>query len=127
MGVSTGVAVTFVGVYGYSALARANLRNTPDWPWAPLVALPLLWLYWRYLGGAGWPRSTSDYRKRMRRANLIPRSAWGLTAATVAVGGVFVAAAMMLGFRLSNLPADALRMRPRDLDPPWRLGTDLEF
>lgn len=120
VGTVTGLAVTFVGVYGYSLLARANVRSFPAVPWAPLLTLPLLWLYWRYVGGWGWPSATRAYRRRVRRAHALPREQWSLVALATATGLVFVASAMTLAFRLSDLPADALRVLPADVHlPAW--------
>lgn len=71
LAIVTGLAVTLLGVHTYSFMARANLRTFPDAPWAAALALVLLWLYWRYLGGRGWPARTSAYRARMRRARPV--------------------------------------------------------
>jgi len=47
----------------------------------------LLWLMWSYLGGKGWPRNTSDARRRCLRANR--RSArtylWAIVSGVLAV------------------------------------------
>jgi membrane protease YdiL (CAAX protease family) len=42
----------------------------------------VLWLFWQYLGGKGWPHSTSQARHRCLRANRVPGSV--LTSAVVA-------------------------------------------
>jgi membrane protease YdiL (CAAX protease family) len=118
IGTGTGLAVTLVGVEAYAFLAGANLRQTPDIPWGPAVAAPLLWLYWRWLGGWGWPRSTSQYRRRMRRADPIPRAPRGRIFAAGLAGFVLALSAMTLGFRFSDLPPDALRLPPA---PVWTL------
>jgi membrane protease YdiL (CAAX protease family) len=117
VGAGSGWLVSSIGAYGYAALSRANLHLRPDVPWSPLVGLLLLWLYWRYLGGAGWPRSTSAYRRRMRRANPIPRSQVPLAVTAATTGYLFVLAAIELAFRLSDLPPGALRMMPTGV--PW--------
>ena len=61
-------AITILAGGIWSALLVANLRSSPAVPWSvPAMAL-LLWLMWGYLGGKGWPRSTSDVRRQYLRA-----------------------------------------------------------
>src|SRR5262245_64540898 len=117
VGAVTGWVVSSVGAYGYAALSRANLRYLPGVPWSALLGAILLWIYWRYLGGAGWPASTAAYRRRMRRAYSIPTSRVPLTVATATTGYLFVLAAIELAFRLSDLPPGALHMMPAGI--PW--------
>jgi membrane protease YdiL (CAAX protease family) len=119
VGTATGLAVTLLGVYAYSFLGGANLRFAPEVPWGPALAVPLLWLYWRWLGGEGPPRAAAGYRRRMRRANPIPPGARRPVAAAGLAGLAFAGSAMTLGFRLSDLPADAFRPPPL---PAWTLA-----
>jgi len=62
---------TFAGGI-WSALLVTNLQSTPAVPWSVPVMAFLLWLAWSYLGGRGWPRSTSEARRRYLRANRKP-------------------------------------------------------
>lgn len=62
------LAITILAGGIWSALLVTNLRSSPAVPWSvPAMAL-LLWLAWSYLGGSGWPRSTSEARRRYLRA-----------------------------------------------------------
>src|SRR6516164_8501687 len=63
------LAITILMGGIWSALLVANLRSSPAVPWSVPVMAFLLWLMWNYLGGKGWPRSTSDARRRYLRAN----------------------------------------------------------
>jgi membrane protease YdiL (CAAX protease family) len=36
-----------------------------------------LWLFWRYVRGEGWPRSTATARRASSRANDLPADLWG--------------------------------------------------
>ncbi len=119
VGTTSGLALTLIGVHGYSLLARANLRHAPEIPWAPLVALPLLWAFWRAAGGWGFPRRASGWCARMRRAEPVPRRLWMLTAGAATAWALFALVAMSLALRLSDLPADALRILPRGVVLPW--------
>jgi membrane protease YdiL (CAAX protease family) len=90
----------------WSALIITNLRSTPALPWSFPVMAVLLWLIWKYLGGSGPPRSTSDARRRYLRANR--RSPAVFLWATIA--GVFAVVAFaglwIVLFRLVSMPPD---------------------
>ena len=80
-------AITILAGGIWSALLVTNLRRSPAVPWSvPAMAL-MLWLMWGYLGGKGWPRSTSDARRHYLRANR--RSArtylWSFVAGVLSV------------------------------------------
>jgi hypothetical protein len=92
----------------WSALLVANLRSSPAVPWSVPVMAFLLWLMWNYLGGKGWPRSTSDARRRYLRANR--RSArtylWAFVAGVLSV--IALAGYWIVLFRLVKMPPNAL-------------------
>lgn len=68
----------------------------------------LLWLMWSYLGGKGWPRSTSGARRYYLRAN--GRSArtylWSFVAGVLSV--IALAGYWIVLFRLVKTPPNAL-------------------
>ncbi len=100
-------AITVLAGGIWSALLVANLRSTPAVPWSvPAMAL-LLWLAWSYLGGRGWPRSTSEARRRYLRANRTP--GWAYLWAWIAGGLSVVALAgyWIVLFRLVKMPPNA--------------------
>ena len=101
-------AITVLAGGIWSALLVANLRGSPAIPWSvPLMAI-LLWLMWSYLGGKGWPRSTSAARHLYLRANR--RSArtylWSFAAGVLSV--VALAGYWLVLFRLVKMPPNAL-------------------
>src|SRR2546430_10462576 len=62
-------AITILAGGIWTALLVTNLQSSPAVSWSvPAMAL-LLWLMWSYLGGRGWPRGTSEARRRCLRAN----------------------------------------------------------
>jgi hypothetical protein len=80
-------AITILAGGIWTALLVTNLQSSPAVPWSvPAMAL-LLWLMWSYLGGRGWPRGTSEARRRCLRANR--RSGrtylWALVAGVLSV------------------------------------------
>jgi membrane protease YdiL (CAAX protease family) len=101
-------AITVLAGGIWSALLVANLRSSPAIPWSvPLMAI-LLWLMWSYLGGKGWPRSTSAARHHSLRANR--RSArtylWSFAAGVLSV--VALAGYWVVLFRLVKMPPNTL-------------------
>src|SRR5690242_19695076 len=79
----------------WTALLAVNLATSPAIPWAVVVMAGILWLLWRYLGGAWLPRSTADARRERLRARRVPGSLFagavvaGLLA-IVALAGLWV-------------------------------------
>jgi len=101
-------AITILAGGIWSALLVANLRSSPAVPWSvPAMAL-LLWLMWGYLGGKGWPRTTSYARRHSLRANR--RSArtylWSFAAGVLSVTAL--AGYWIVLFQLVKMPPNAL-------------------
>ena len=102
------LAITMLAGGIWSALLVTNLRSSPAVPWSvPAMAL-LLWLAWSYLGGSGWPRSTSEARRRYLRANRKSGQTylWALVAGVLSV--VALAGSWIALFRLVKMPPNAL-------------------
>ena len=101
-------AISTVAGGVWTALLVTNLRASPTVPWSvPAMAL-LLWLAWSYLGGKGWPHSTSDARRHYLRANR--RSAWtyGWSFAAGGLSMVALAGYWIVLFRLVKMRPNAL-------------------
>lgn len=119
VGGASGLTILVLGVYSYALLARTNLSMSPSVPWAALLAPPLLWLFWRWTGGAWRPHASQETRRRWRRARAVSGTASGRIALASICGVVFVIASMTIAFRLSELAPDALRLIPLSMDIPW--------
>jgi membrane protease YdiL (CAAX protease family) len=87
--VIVGSAVGLLGVMPWQGLVILNLKEWPSVPWAVPAGLLWLGLYWRYLGGWGWPRSTAGARRASLRAHPLPPRVWR---AALWAGGLAVAA-----------------------------------
>jgi len=103
-----GMLITFAGSIPRSLLFLANLRILPQFPWAVPVTMLYLWLFWRYLNGAGPPVETAQERKQSLRANPLPARVWSWSL----IAGVLALVALVLALRLANrfvaLPAQTL-------------------
>src|SRR5262249_48963778 len=77
-----------------------NLKTSPQVPWLlPATAL-WLWLFWWYLSGGGWPKSTSEMRRRDLRGGPLSGRVWGW-AVVAGVSGILCA--VVLAFVLVRL------------------------
>lgn len=95
------------GIAGHAALAGWNGRVFVVVPWAIVPMAVYLWLYWRYLKGAGWPRSTTPLRRTSLRANALSSDVWGMSLLAGLIGlATLLPLTRILG-RLMTLPADA--------------------
>jgi membrane protease YdiL (CAAX protease family) len=98
----------------------ANLRLSPSIPWLlPATAL-WLWIFWRYLNGEGWPRSTAESRRRDLRGRPLSGTVWLWSLLAGGLAMVSVVSFSFLTVRLANLPRDAFKL-PIDLShyPIW--------
>jgi len=71
-----GLAVAVTGNSPWAALALINLRVLPSVPWSVPPAAVYLWLWWRYMGGWGRPRSTSQARRDCLRVRAVSKPVW---------------------------------------------------
>jgi membrane protease YdiL (CAAX protease family) len=111
-----GFTITILGAGVWATLATVNLASTPGIPWSVPVMAVLLWLMWLYLGGKGWPRSTSRARRFCLRANPVPSSvfAWAQVAgglSLVALAGYWIVLSQLV-----KMPGNAL---PNLSRYPW--------
>lgn len=99
--------IGFAGVV-WGALIFANLRFGHAVPWCLPALCVFLWLMWRYLGGRGWPRSTSVRRRVLLRANPVPAAAYAWSAVAGLLAIVSLAGFWIVMFRLVPMHANPL-------------------
>jgi membrane protease YdiL (CAAX protease family) len=104
------LALAITGLAGaiWTVLLIANLRSNPTIPWSVPLMAALLWIFWSYLGGKGWPQSTSEARRRYLRANWASRRTfvWALIAGLLSV--VALAGYWIVFFRLVKMQPNAI-------------------
>src|SRR2546430_14965985 len=69
-------AIAAVATFSWNGLLIANLSTTPGVPWSVPTMAVVLYLLWRYLAGAWWPRRTASARRALLRAAPIDRKAF---------------------------------------------------
>lgn len=81
---------TLVAQAVWTGLLVANLKLSPQLPWAVALMALILWSAWKYLGGAWWPASTQRARVHYRRANAVPLPLLGraMAAGLLGLGGL---------------------------------------
>jgi membrane protease YdiL (CAAX protease family) len=85
-----GSVVCFAGTTAWSILLGLNLKFAASIPWTVPAMVVLLWAYWRYLAGKGWPRSTAETRRASLRVHRVSGTlwVWALTAGVLSVASV---------------------------------------
>jgi membrane protease YdiL (CAAX protease family) len=105
-------SIPWSGIAGYPSLAGLNLRVLVALPWAVAPMALYLILYWKYVGGSGWPRATGEYRRTSLRANPLSAEVWGVSLLAGFVGLAATLPLLRIMSRLVTLPADAQQVAP---------------
>lgn len=109
--VIVGALVATAGTGPWALLVGANLKHGSAVPWAVPPTALYLWLFWRYVRGAGWPRSTSEARRETSRFRRLPDEVWGMAMIAGVVGLVALLMFQNVLGRMVSLP------QQRDIDP----------
>ena len=97
-----GVAVAASATLPWSFIALLNIRNWAVVPWGVPLAAVLLWAWWSYVRGQGWPRSTAAARRVSLRANRVSEDLWGQA---IVAGILGIATALLILRVLGRLVA----------------------
>lgn len=110
--VLSGIALAAIVTVPWGVMATANIRYLPRVPWAVPLTAALVWLWWQWVSGKGWPRRTAQARRDSLRARSIPEDLWG----TAIVAGILGIVTSLLILRVTrpfaSLPEQAV---PQDL------------
>ena len=96
--------VLLAGTIPRNLLFAANLRYFTAVPWAVPLTAVYVWLFWRYLNGAGPPESTAAERRTSLRANRLPALVWAWALFAGALGIVALVLALRVANRIVVLP-----------------------
>jgi membrane protease YdiL (CAAX protease family) len=103
--VLTGAVVATAGTVPWALLASANVKHGSAVPWAVPPAALYLWLFWRYVRGAGWPASTAETRRTTCRAHRLSDEVWGAAMMAGILGLVALVLLLRVVNRMVTLPA----------------------
>jgi membrane protease YdiL (CAAX protease family) len=103
------LALTIATSAAWSVLLASNLRASPRIPWSVPVMIGLLWIGWRYLGGAsGSARRSASRRDRLRARPISPLTfGWALAAGLLSIGslaGLWIVLHQLVHGRSNTLP-----------------------
>lgn len=110
------LVITFLAGGVWTVLLVVNFQRSPSVPWSVAVMSVLLWLMWSYLGGKGWPASTSDARRHYLRANRKSGQTylWSFLAGVLSV--VALSGLWIVLFQLVKMPPNTI---PDVSSYPW--------
>jgi membrane protease YdiL (CAAX protease family) len=103
-----GIFIALAGQAIWSAILVVNLKTTPSVPWAVALMIVLLWMIWQYLGGRWWPRSNSDARRRLLRANAVRARVFGWAILAGALSLVALSAYWRVVAQIVRMPSGVL-------------------
>jgi membrane protease YdiL (CAAX protease family) len=106
--VVVGMLVMIAGTIPRNLLFAANLRYFAIVPWAVPPTAAYLWVFWRYLQGAGPPASSADERRASLRANHLSARVWAWALPAGGLGIVALVLALHVVNRMVVLPHQAL-------------------
>jgi membrane protease YdiL (CAAX protease family) len=107
----TGGLVATLGTLPWALLVSLNIKYWSGVPWAVPPTAVYLWFFWRYVRGAGWPRSTAEVRRALARANAVPDDMWGMAILAGLLGLLVVLLLQTVMSRLVTIP------QQQDIDP----------
>ncbi len=114
-----GFLVMTVGVFSWQILTRVNVETSPSVPWSTPATAIVLWFYFQYLNGRGWPAITSSARRISLRANRVDARVLPKVIAASLTGLAFTISLHFLSLRIVELPPEALVFTPQGLNLPW--------
>jgi membrane protease YdiL (CAAX protease family) len=101
--------ILMAGQIPWSVLLALNFRNRASAvPWSVAVMAVALWLMWQYLGGKGWPRSTSEKRRHLLRANPVSPKTFALSLLCGVLAIIALAGYWIVFFQFVKTPPNAL-------------------
>jgi membrane protease YdiL (CAAX protease family) len=103
-----GMAIMLAGTIPRNVLFAANLRYFTGVPWAVPITAAYIWIFWRYLSGAGPPGQTAEARRAGLRANRLSSRVWTWALLAGGLGIVALVLALRLTNRFVTLPEQQL-------------------
>lgn len=96
------------GQLTWTLLVIANRKTGITIPWSAPVMAVILWLMWKYLGGAWWPRRTANRRAQYLRSRTVPRAVFAQSMLAGLLGVVAIAGYWIVMFDLFPMGPNVL-------------------
>ncbi|MCP4359046.1 MAG: CPBP family intramembrane metalloprotease [Chloroflexi bacterium] len=96
-----GLTVSTLGVLSWSIIA-----TFVPLPWALILELGLLWVYWQYFSGRWWPNRTQAVREANFRRVKLPAKAWAPASLAALLIVIIEQSGLAVTFRLMEFPAE---------------------
>src|SRR5262249_50285632 len=125
-----GLAITSLAGGIWSGLLIANLVTSPAIPWAAVVMALLLWLMLQYLGGRWPPRSTSQERRRLLRANRSTGAVYGWAFVSgvlgiIALAGLWIVFGRLVAMSSNTIPGSGISLQSVSAYPPLTVALSI--
>lgn len=96
-----GLFVSTLGVLSWGVMA-----TFVPMPWAFMLEIGVLWLFWKYFSGSWSPNSTKSFRKDNFRSIKLPSKKWGLALFAALLIVTIEQSGLIVTFRLMPFPAE---------------------
>jgi membrane protease YdiL (CAAX protease family) len=106
--VFNGLLLASAGTIPWALLVSANAKYWTAFPWAIFPTALYLWLFWQFVRGKGWPRSTSSLRNINLRARKLSGDIWGAAILAGILGLVSIVSLQTVLNRMVRLPQQSL-------------------
>lgn len=105
-----GVLLFYPAITIIQLLLFTNLRTVNEIPWAFVIILPLLWLYWRFTTGKANPFNPSVVRRSLSMSSIYTNGNWPWFILSVVGIIVFTYASISVGYAFVEEETDQLEM-----------------
>ena len=105
--VLTGLIITAAGTTPWAFLVSLNLKHWSELPWAVPPTALYIWFFWKYVRGAGWPKSNAEERNKNCRAYDLSGDVWAAAIGAGILGLWTLILFQNIYSRMVNLPTQS--------------------
>ncbi len=109
-GIVVGLLIQFIGVMPLFFLISKNIEIQPTIPWALVIGLIYIWLFWGFVSGKGKPFPSSPLRQRLSRSNIMKQNVKKWAYFSGIPFSITLIAFSFLGYLLSEIPLNQIQL-----------------
>ena len=109
-GIIIGILIQVIGVMPTSFLIQQNIKILPSFPWALLVGVLYLLIYWKFLTGKGLFSRPSEMRMNLSRTQKLEPRAIKFMVVCGFFLSISVIALVFIGYLLTEMPLQRVEM-----------------